>query len=113
MYKNLIQLIRNQSEEKNSYKFGTVFYQFLETGTSDRTLMGLDQLLKCLRFQPLPPFIFPLQSLIQTVRHITTRKDYIPVILLILLKKCMYNVVFKELNIVFINKIIPVLSNPQ
>ena len=33
-----------------SYKFHTVLYQFLETGTSDRTLMGLDQLLKCLGF---------------------------------------------------------------
>ena len=28
-----------------SYKFDTVLHQFLETGTSDRTLMGLDQLL--------------------------------------------------------------------
>ena len=27
------------------YKFDTVLYQFLKTGTSDRTLMGLDQLL--------------------------------------------------------------------
>ena len=36
-----------------------VLYQFLETGTSDRTIMGLD---KMLRFQPIPPFIFPLQS---------------------------------------------------
>ena len=27
---------------KFSYKFDTVLYQFLETGTSDRTLVGLD-----------------------------------------------------------------------
>ena len=34
-----------------------ILYQFLETGTSDRTLMGLDQLLKCLGFN-LYPFSF-------------------------------------------------------
>ena len=28
------------------YNFDTVLYQFLETGTSDRTLMGRDQVLK-------------------------------------------------------------------
>ena len=28
------------------YKFDTVFYQFLATGTSDRTFMGRDQELK-------------------------------------------------------------------
>ena len=37
-----------------SYKFGTVLYQFLQTGTSDRTLMGLDLLLKCLGFSLYP-----------------------------------------------------------
>ena len=42
-----------------SYKFDTAFYQFLETGTSDRTLMGLYQLLKCLGFS-LHPFHFSL-----------------------------------------------------
>ena len=39
------------------YKINTVLYQFLETGTSDRTFMGLDQLLKCLGFI-LYPFHF-------------------------------------------------------
>jgi len=29
-----------------SYKFHAVLYQFLETGTPDKTVMGLDQLLK-------------------------------------------------------------------
>ena len=53
-----------------SYKFDTVLYQFLETGTSDKTLMGLDQLLKYLGFSPRPPFIFPLQSLIFTVTQV-------------------------------------------
>ena len=33
---------------KFSYKFDIVLYQFLKTGTSDRTLMCLDQHLKCL-----------------------------------------------------------------
>ena len=32
------------------YNFDTVLYQFLETGTSDRTLIGRDQLLKCSGF---------------------------------------------------------------
>ena len=43
-----------------SYKFDTVLYQFLETGTLDRTLMGLDQLLKCLGFglYPLSFFLY-------------------------------------------------------
>ena len=56
-----------------SYNFNTVVYQFLETGTSDKTFMGRDQELKWLAFnlyllstytsfQPIPPFIFPLQS---------------------------------------------------
>ena len=44
-----------------SDNFDTVFHQFLETGTSDRTLMGLDQLLKCLGFSLYPLLIFPLQ----------------------------------------------------
>ena len=30
------------------YNFDTVMYQFLLTGTSDRTNIGRDQLLKCL-----------------------------------------------------------------
>ena len=37
-----------------SKKFDTVLYQFLETGTSDITFMGRE---------PIPPLIFPLQSL--------------------------------------------------
>ena len=44
------------------YNFNTVLYQFLETGTSDRTLICLNQLLEIFRFQPIPLFIFPLQS---------------------------------------------------
>ena len=32
--------------------------QFLETGTSDRTLMGLDQHLRCLGFMAYTPFHF-------------------------------------------------------
>ena len=32
----------------------TVLYQFLETGTSDNTFMGLDQLLKCFGFSLYP-----------------------------------------------------------
>ena len=39
------------------YDFDTVVCQFLETGTSDRCLTGLDL------FQPTPPFILPLCSL--------------------------------------------------
>ena len=41
----------------------SVLYQFLEIGTSDRTLIGIDQRLKCCGFSLYPPFIFPLQSL--------------------------------------------------
>ena len=39
------------------YNFGLVLYPFLERGTSDRTLICLDQLLKC------SGFIFPSRSL--------------------------------------------------
>ena len=42
------------------YDFDTVLCQFLETGTSDRCLIQLPEIL---RFHPLHPFIFPLQSL--------------------------------------------------
>ena len=41
--------------------FDTVLYQFLKTGTSDRTLIGFDQLLKFLGFS-LYPFSFFLYS---------------------------------------------------
>ena len=34
----------------NLYKFDTVLYQFLGTGTSDRSFMGRDQELKFLSF---------------------------------------------------------------
>ena len=37
-----------------SNKFDTVLYQFLETGTSDITFMGLDQELKWLAFSLYP-----------------------------------------------------------
>ena len=43
------------------YKFDTVlfqFYQLLETRTSDRTLIGLDQLLKCVCFSLYPISFF-------------------------------------------------------
>ena len=46
---------------KFSYKFDTVLYQFLKTGTLDRTRMGLGQLLKCLGFS-LYPLSFLLYS---------------------------------------------------
>ena len=38
------------------------FYQFLETGTLDRTRKGFDHLLSNLGFKPIPPFIFPLKT---------------------------------------------------
>ena len=44
-----------------AYIFDTVLYQFVETGTSERTLMGLDQFLKCLGFS-LNPLSFFLYS---------------------------------------------------
>ena len=43
------------------YNFDTVLYQFLETGTSDRTLLGLDQPLKFFGFS-LYPISFVLYS---------------------------------------------------
>ena len=43
---------------KYSYKFDTVLYQFLETGNSDGTLKGLNQLLKYMGFSLIPPLIF-------------------------------------------------------
>ena len=43
-----------------SHNFDTVLYQFLETGTSDRCFICIVQRL---RFHPIPPFIFSLQSL--------------------------------------------------
>ena len=46
--------------KKFSYKFDTVLYQFLETGTSDITFMGCDQELKWSAFSlyPLPFFLY-------------------------------------------------------
>ena len=41
-----------------SYKLDTVLYQFLEKGTSDRTLIGFDQLLKSLGFRLYPLSFF-------------------------------------------------------
>ena len=47
-----------------SYKFDIVFYPFAETGTPDITFMGRNQeLTKVINFQPIPTFVFPLQSL--------------------------------------------------
>ena len=43
------------------YHVTSINWQFLETRTSDRTLMGLDQLLKCLGFS-LYPLLFFLYS---------------------------------------------------
>ena len=46
------------------YVFHTILFLFLETGTSDRCLIGIVQLLRFSGFSaPIPPFIFPLQSL--------------------------------------------------
>jgi len=47
---NLLFCIQNFIYTDFFYKFGTFLYQFFETGTAERTLMGLDQLLKCLGF---------------------------------------------------------------
>ena len=47
------------------YNFDTVLYQFLETDTSDRTLMGRDKLLSCLGFSLYPrhfSFTVPFSS---------------------------------------------------
>ena len=41
-----------------SYNFNTVLYQFLETGTSDKTFMGRDQELKRLAFSLYPLSFF-------------------------------------------------------
>ena len=43
---------------KLSYNFNTVLYQFLETGTSDKTCMGRDQELKWLAFSLYPISFF-------------------------------------------------------
>ena len=48
--------------------FRIVLYQFLETGTSDKTFMGRDQELKGLAFSNIPPFIFPLYSPFKSIR---------------------------------------------
>ena len=45
-------------EHGNKKNLDTVLYQFLETGESDRTLMGLFQLLKCLGFSLYPLSFF-------------------------------------------------------
>ena len=57
LYKNPIQQIRNQSE-KNSYKFDTVLYKFLQTGTSDKCLIGIVQLLRFSGFSLYPLSFF-------------------------------------------------------
>ena len=41
-----------------SYNFNTVLYQFLETGTLDKTFMGRDQELKLLAFSLYPLSFF-------------------------------------------------------
>ena len=45
------------------YNFDTVLYLFLQTGTSDRSHIWYRLTPEVLRFQPIPPCIFPLQSL--------------------------------------------------
>ena len=45
------------------YKFDTVLHQFLETGTSDRCLIGIVQLLRFSGFSLYPLLIFPVHSL--------------------------------------------------
>ena len=54
-----------------SHKFYTVLYQFLETGKSDRTLMGLDQLIKCLGFS-----LYPVSFFLYSPFNYTLRQDY-------------------------------------
>ena len=54
-----------------SHKFYTVLYQFLETGKSDRTLMGLDQLIKCLGFS-----LYPVSFFLYSPFHDTLRQGY-------------------------------------
>ena len=44
------------------YDFGPVLYQFLAAGTSNNSYRSGSNH-EVLRFQPIPPFIFPLQSL--------------------------------------------------
>ena len=51
-----------------SHKFDTVLYQFLETGASDRCLM-YHLTPEILRFQPIPPLIIPLHSLLIKYLH--------------------------------------------
>ena len=67
------------NEHEFSYNFDAVLYQFLETGTSDRCLIYKENRIECiysilfayiyrstpgiLRFHPIPPFTFHLQSL--------------------------------------------------
>ena len=41
-----------------SYKFDMFFFQFLETGTSDKTIIGRDQHLHCLPFRICPPLFY-------------------------------------------------------
>ena len=48
------------------FNFDTIVYQFFETGTSDRCFIRINQLLEILRFHPIPPLIFPLQSLLSS-----------------------------------------------
>ena len=56
---SLIKLILFTISGKNIFqKTLTVLYQFLETGTSDKTLIGLDQILKWLGFSLFPPSVF-------------------------------------------------------
>ena len=45
------------------FNFDTVLYQLLETWTSDRCLICIVQRLRFSGFNPLPTFIFPLQSI--------------------------------------------------
>ena len=48
---------------KFSYKFDTILYQFIRDRNIRQNSYGSPSTLKMLGFQPIPPFIFPLQSL--------------------------------------------------
>ena len=60
----ILQLLYNIWHIPILYKFDTVLYQFLETGTSDRTIVGLDELLWYLGFSLYPLSFFLYSSLI-------------------------------------------------
>ena len=59
----ILQLFTKLHISELLYKFDTALYQFLETETSDRCLICILYTPEILRFNPIPPFIFPSRSL--------------------------------------------------